>query len=164
MSKATWDTQKAKGMWQAGFTDKDIAAEVGTTAASVSYYRRKHWVEDPPRKGALPDAAEECESDEGAEPDPGEERHGQVVLVRDEGPEEQVDYPQQNHRGSEVNREVNLYEVLEAATAQHSGILAICTENAISSLWGWGSEADLLKARAAIDYMLKKMEDQHGKV
>lgn len=48
MSKATWDTQKAKGMWQAGFTDKDIAQEVGTTAASISYYRRKHWVEDPP--------------------------------------------------------------------------------------------------------------------
>lgn len=50
MNKAAWDTQKAKGMWQAGFSDKDIAAEVGTTAASISYYRRKHWVEDPPRK------------------------------------------------------------------------------------------------------------------
>lgn len=50
MSKATWDTRKAQSMWLAGYSDKDIAQEVGTTAASVSYYRRKHWVDDTPRK------------------------------------------------------------------------------------------------------------------
>lgn len=164
MSKATWDTQKAKGMWQAGFTDKDIAQEVGTTAASISYYRRKHWVEDPPLKGALPDAAEECEPDEGAEPDPGIQRDEQPDLVRDEGFEEEADRSQPDLRRSEGDLQMNMYEVLEAATGDLCGIRAICTADAISSLWNWKSQEDLLKAKAAIDFMLQKLEGLDGKV
>lgn len=53
---------------------------------------------------------------------------------------------------------MNLYEALEAATAEQAGIYAVCTAEAISNLWNWKSEEDLYKATEAIRYMIKKME------
>ena len=107
MSKATWDTKKAKGMWQAGFSDTDIAKEVGTTAASVSYYRRKYWVDNPPREGVLPDGAEERDTNESAELDPETERAGSDGLVCDEGAEKRDDRPLPEHRTGARGREMN---------------------------------------------------------
>ena len=52
----------------------------------------------------------------------------------------------------------DLYEVLEAATAQLQGIRAICTADAISQLWNWSSRDNLLRARSAIDHLIKRME------
>ena len=54
--------------------------------------------------------------------------------------------------------EPNLYQVLEAATANKTGIMAICTAEAISNLWKWETAEDLRKAAEAIAYMLGKME------
>lgn len=52
----------------------------------------------------------------------------------------------------------DLYDVLEAATVQLTGIQAICTAEAISQLWNWNSRENLLKARDAIDHLLKRMQ------
>lgn len=51
--------------------------------------------------------------------------------------------------------------ILEEATGNLQGINAICTAEAIRSLWRWESIRDLQKARAAIDYLLRKMEENN---
>lgn len=56
-------------------------------------------------------------------------------------------------------RPIDIYKVLEEATAKMQGITAICTAEAILQLWNWDSREDLLKARRAIDYLLKKLEE-----
>lgn len=56
------------------------------------------------------------------------------------------------------------YEIMEVATKDLAGIYAICTAEAITWLWNWKSAEDLQKAKAAIDYMLQKMEAKNGKV
>ena len=54
---------------------------------------------------------------------------------------------------------LDIYKVLEEATAKMQGINAICTAEAILQLWNWNSREDLLKARMAIDYLIKKLEE-----
>lgn len=54
---------------------------------------------------------------------------------------------------------VELFDAMEAATLELKGIQAICTANAIQNLWNWTSKEDLLKAKANIDYLLKKLGD-----
>lgn len=51
-----------------------------------------------------------------------------------------------------------VYRVLEEATKSKNGIEAICTADAILCLWNWESPDDLRRARAAINYLLKKLE------
>ena len=52
---------------------------------------------------------------------------------------------------------MDMFSVMEAATGELNGIHAICTANAIQSLWNWKSIYDLQRARASIDYLLKKL-------
>ena len=59
-----------------------------------------------------------------------------------------------------IKKPPEIYEVLEEATGNMQGIKAICTAEAILQLWKWESKEDLLKARAAIDYLIKKLEDK----
>lgn len=47
-SRAMFDTKRAYSLWLEGMSYSRIAKEVGTTAGSISYYARKHWVKDPP--------------------------------------------------------------------------------------------------------------------
>lgn len=54
----------------------------------------------------------------------------------------------------------NVYEILEAATSKLSGIQAICTADAILCLWNWNGPEDLKRAKAAIDYLLKKYDEK----
>lgn len=51
-----------------------------------------------------------------------------------------------------------VYSVLEEATKTKGGIEAICTADAILCLWNWGSVDDLRRARAAINYLIRKLE------
>ena len=53
---------------------------------------------------------------------------------------------------------MNRFEVMAAATEGLTGIRAVCTAEAISALWGWAKPEDLMKARAAIDYLLQMEE------
>jgi hypothetical protein len=59
-----------------------------------------------------------------------------------------------------IRQPLDIYKVLEEATAKMQGITAICTAEAILQLWNWDSREDLLKARGAIDYLLKKLEEK----
>lgn len=56
---------------------------------------------------------------------------------------------------------VDMFEVLEVATAELKGIQAICTANAIQSLWNWTNAADLQTARNNIDYLLKRLGEEN---
>ena len=130
-----WDTALGKQMWEEGKTDRQIADHFGIAPNTVLYQRQKKWEKDttstPP----------EDESDDTV---------SSVDLVR----EETTLLPQAQSAGHVPD----LYEVLEAATAQLQGIRAICTADAISQLWNWSSRDNLLRARSAIDHLIKRME------
>lgn len=64
----------------------------------------------------------------------------------------------------ETDHEVSRYEIMEVATKDLTGIYAICTAEAITWLWNWKSAEDLQEAKAAIEYMLQRMETKNGKV
>lgn len=51
---------------------------------------------------------------------------------------------------------VDRYTFLAEATRELQGIDAICTAEALLSLWNWRDKAALLKAREAIDYLITK--------
>ena len=55
-----------------------------------------------------------------------------------------------------------MYETVEAATRELKGIQAICTADAIQSLWNWKSIYDLQRARASIDYLLKRLGEENA--
>lgn len=129
-----WDTTLGLKMYQEGQSDKEIANHFGISVSTVSYQRRKFWevTEDcPPRE-----EAESACSPEDLKAD------GLQVSVQ-----------------SSAERRLDIYEVLEAATCTKQGIMAICTAEAIRELWRWNSMEDLLKARDAIDYLIKKLEE-----
>lgn len=155
MSKASWDTRKAQSMWEAGYSDKDIAQEVGTTVASISYYRRKHWVDNAPPKGEWPDGTEEYDTNEAAEPDTGKERIECPELVCDEGSEMCDDRSEPEHRRGSEGKQMNRFEVMAAATAGLDGVRAVCVAEAISALWTYTDVNDLMKAKSAIEYLLQ---------
>lgn len=56
----------------------------------------------------------------------------------------------------EVVRSENVYDILEKATANMKGIDAICTADAILSLWNWETREDLLRAKNAVEHLLRK--------
>ena len=58
-------------------------------------------------------------------------------------------------------QKLGIFDVMEAATVELKGIQAICTANAIQSLWNWTSKEALLTARANIDYLLKKLGEEN---
>ena len=51
-----------------------------------------------------------------------------------------------------------VYSILEEATKSKNGIEAICTGDAILCLWNWGCADDLRRARAAINFLIKRLE------
>lgn len=135
---AKWDTAAGKKMWEEGCTDGEIAKRFGISANTVLYQRQKHWEK---RKTSAPPENKLEETVPASETK--EEQKEEVKL--------------------EVNTEVKktggqtaIYDFLEEATSNMRGIRAICTAEAILQLWQWDSKEDLLKAKAAIEYLLKK--------
>lgn len=66
---------------------------------------------------------------------------------------DRVNHPDHYNKGG-----VECIDALASATADLSGIEAVCTANAIKYLWRWkakGGVEDLLKARWYIDHMIK---------
>ena len=55
-----------------------------------------------------------------------------------------------------------IFSALESATADLTGMRAICTANAIQNLWNWKGEEDLLKAKANIDYLIKRLGEENA--
>lgn len=133
MAKAKWDTDAAYEMYLAGKSDKQIGEELNVDPAAIGNYRRKHW-----------------------------ETPLSVVPVETEAPEDlksaesPVELPKPDFDPWDI------YSVMETATRELKGIQAICTANAIQNLWNWDSKEALLKARADIDYLLKKLGEENA--
>lgn len=56
------------------------------------------------------------------------------------------------------------YELAEACTDELSGIWAVCTADAVMCLQNWKDKEDLLRAKNAVEYMIRRTEAQDGKV
>lgn len=133
MAKATWDTAKGYQMFLDGESDAAIAKAVGIASSTLNYYKRKHWLPQDPVVGG--DAPKEKEVVP-MQPEAKKQPEAQPVVQTDP---------------------MDMFSVMEAATGELKGIQAICTANAIQSLWNWKSIYDLQRARASIDYLLKKL-------
>lgn len=133
-----WDTALGKQMWEEGKTDRQIADHFGIAPNTVLYQRQKKW-------------------EKGSDSTPPEDELDPTV-----SPVETLEIPKetvlQSSAPAPSAEPPGLYEVLEAATAQLQGIQAICTADAISQLWNWSSRDNLLRARSAIDHLIKRME------
>ncbi len=69
-----------------------------------------------------------------------------------------------NHPPHYTQGGIECIDALEAATADLTGIEAVCTANAIKYLWRWKGKngvEDLRKAKWYIDWLIKKAE-KHG--
>lgn len=133
-----WDTSIGKEMFLGGRSDREIADFFGIAVSTVSYQRRKNWEAD----NTPPPAAESVET--------------VPVVVEPAAPAPALTEPP-----AAPGWMPDVYMILEEATGNLQGINAICTAEAIRSLWRWESIRDLQKARAAIDYLLRKMEENN---
>ncbi len=131
MAKATWDTAAAYDLYLAGKSDKEISEALNVPIGSVSFYRKKHWggtIKSPVKKQKEVESVPEITK-----------------------PEQQTTQPSGRPDPTDV------FSIMEAATSDLKGIQAICTANAIQDLWNWKTIYDLQRARASIDYLLKKL-------
>lgn len=134
MGKPRWDTEQGRQMYLKGMSDQQIGDHFGVAANTVLYQRQKYW-------------------EKGNQCTPPEDETEENVLAS-----EMKEEPKQETAQIPPKRP-ELYETLEMATMQLTGIQAICTAEAISNLWNWRSRENLLKARDAIEYLLKKTEE-----
>ena len=162
MRKPKWDTELGRLLWLDGQTDGQIADALGIQISTVTAYRKRHW-----EKGEMKPAEKigggtempTLEKDDGQRhvfddadaAEPGEPKNDRKELAMEE-------HRYDNTKPCTAPK--NRYEVLEAATDGMTGIRAICTADAILCLWQWERPEDLKRAKAAIDYMLKKTEAQ----
>lgn len=165
--KPKWDTELGKLLWLEGKDDGEIADELHIPTSSVTSYRRRHWEKELIRKEDAPpglpdDADEEERENEGGAADGG-------VIATEDAPamietaktvirnEENVMDEEKTYAATEGKKPLEVYDVLEAATADMKGIQAICTADAIMCLWNWENKEDLMKARSSIDYLLRRI-------
>ena len=144
MGKPRWDTELGRLLWLDGRTDNEIATEMGVATNTVAHQRRTKWekgAERPePKEPSAPPQIEEP-----AEPTAPVEIPA-VQELKQEPPAVSFATPD------------GVYRVLEEATKTRCGIEAICTADAILCLWNWDSADDLRRARAAITYLIKRLE------
>jgi hypothetical protein len=144
MKKPKWDTELGRLMWLEGKKDGEIADAFGIPTSSVTSYRVRHWQKELIRKEDSP-------------PTENREEAGDPETAA-ELPKEEMKQQSKEETDMEEKKQLHPYEVLEAATAGMTGIRAICTADAILCLWNWNTKEDLEKAKAAIEYLLKKEE------
>ena len=174
-SRKKWDYDLARRMWIEGVPGKQIAEAVGCSDVTIYNYAKKNgWPKRGRSRKETDDVQEETETGgsnsgeeaadvahQGAAGGAEEPRVELRDLGSDAGSGECSGSAAPDHWRTEGGREVNepnLYQVLEAAAANKTGIMAICTAEAISNLWNWETAEDLRKAAEAIAYMLGKME------
>ena len=164
MGKPRWDIALGKQMWEQGMSDTQIAKHFGIAANTVLHQRRSYWekgIAAPvkkkkeeaevkrPLKDEVLEKTEPCTSPEDIAP----------TVCTAEEPKQKMKVEVKQDTSKPAPRPLDIYKVLEEATAKMQGINAICTAEAILQLWNWDSREDLLKARGAIDYLLKKLEE-----
>ena len=186
----SWDIERAYKLWMESLKVIDIGEMVGISPGTISAYAAKHgWPkEHRPARGGYRrkdiDVQEETESGAGST---GTEEAAAAVDEGTAGSAEAA-RPERDrlgscdrkrsasepaapsHRGEEGDQEVNdpknlsLYDVLEVATAELTGIQAVATADALANLWNWKDKSDLEQARNAIDFLIRKMEVSNGTV
>lgn len=160
-----WDKEAGKRMWLAGSTDAEIASAMGVTQATISYFRRKHW-----EAGEVIPA-----SVAGGE---GGNVGGSVNLLGTENPSPTV-VERSAVAASAPVRDADLHDTytplpteeaekdagyhrmflaLENAIGNLSGMDAVMTAQAIAALWQWREEADLMKAKACLEYLIQSQQ------
>lgn len=145
--KPSWDTELGRLLWLDGKTDAQIAEELGATETVVRTVRLRRW-----QKGADRPQPEEVLPNEQAPAEASAEKSGGVA---DAHP---VAEPSPEPRSWSMATPDGVYGILEEATKTKNGIEAICTADAILCLWNWDSADDLRRARAAISYLLRRLE------
>ena len=159
MGKPRWDIAQGKQMWEQGMSDSQIAKHFGIAANTVLHQRRSYWekgITAPVKKKKEETEVKrplEDEVLEKMEPCPPEDIASAVSTT------EEMKMEVKQETSKPAPRPLDIYKVLEEATGSMQGINAICTAEAILQLWNWDSREDLLKARGAIDYLLKKLEE-----
>lgn len=68
MKERSWDTEKARTLYEQGLSDRKIAMEVGTTAGAVGFWRRKLGLPANQEHRAAPEAPPPKESPPEAPP------------------------------------------------------------------------------------------------
>lgn len=71
-----------------------------------------------------------------------------------------IDTDNVNHPSHYTQGGIECIDALEAATADLTGIEAVCTANAIKYMWRWKHKngvEDLMKARFYINYLIEKI-------
>ena len=67
-----------------------------------------------------------------------------------------------NHPAHYTGSKVECIDALEAATAELTGIEAVCTSNAIKYLWRWKRKGGVEDLRKAIWYINHLIEHEEG--
>lgn len=140
--KPQWDTELGRILYLDGRTDEQIAEELGTSKTAVMNYRIRHWGKANDRPESAPEELAPS-------------------LVVSEKKEHLAGEPQtqsQSQHSVSMATPDGVYSILEEATKSKAGIEAICTADAILCLWNWGCADDLRRARAAINFMIKRLE------
>ena len=133
--KAKWDTMQGYVMHLDGKSDKEIADHFGVAVNTVAYCRKRNW-----EKLAPPPA------------EAGAELKEEIPVVEVPAPP----VPEAPAPAVPERPSADRYAFLAEATRELQGIDAICTAEALLSLWNWRDKAALLKAREAIDYLITK--------
>ena len=183
-TRKKWDTQLAFQMWIEGVSGKQIAEAVGCADVTIYNYAKKNgWPERGRSRREKTNVKEETAAGAGST---GEEENqaahegtaGGTEAARSEcdhlgsnpGYAEQPDPPAPDSEGNEGGgkmrdqKKPGPYEVAEACTDELSGIWAVCTADAVMRLQNWKDKEDLLRAKNAIEYMIRRMEAQDGKM
>lgn len=140
VGKPRWDTELGRLLWLDGKSDREIAEEMGVATNTVLHQRKTKW-----EKGT-----------ERPEPKEAPQMEGVPQAVPEEPAVEQQ--PKQETPVYSMATMDGVYNILEEATKSLSGIEAICTADAILCLWNWSSADDLRRARAAITYLIRRLE------
>ena len=134
--KPKWDTELGRLLYLDGKTDDQIAEELGVSKTAVTNYRLRHW-----------GSANE-----------GQKETHEKVEAASPSPPNAITAQQPDPKPVSMATPDGVYSILEEATKAKSGIEAICTADAILCLWNWNDTDDLRRARAAINYLIKRLE------
>lgn len=156
-------------MWLDGKKDSQIADAFGVSAATVASYRKKHWeglypkgvVREMRKAAAQQETAGQTLPAEEAtvaavpvQEAPAEPKEPEQTVIK---PEQTAVNPEQNGEPVPVAAQIGVMEVIEQATANLTGIQAVCTAQAIQALWNWRTPEDLQTAQRSIQYLLRRM-------
>lgn len=166
-TQKSWNKAAGFEMWKAGKSDKEIGDALGVTAATVSYYRKKHWDKCTSGKPAELAPAEpeeetvqlepvgmEANIPEASEPDEAvQETAEDSDKVAQDAPK--LSDPAQKG-GEAVTGAQALITALELIVEDRMGMDAVLTAQVVLTMANWKSVEDLNEARMVLDHMIER--------